>query len=450
MPIQRDTPRPHTKRRLLYSLEIAQLHQLDEELIKGMLFKAWMDSRKERWAALMNIPGMASLVAKMMQRKRFQRELMGVWSVLEMNNAIRNLPYQRSLSHGPLKSPDDFTGPQFVEQFRFRKAHFYRLLSCLRDEHGRKMMEEGTVRHLKLGEHGHRHTVRADSALMVWLRRMTYPSRWCDLQFIMGSARTTLSLIFTCMTSILYDRYAIMMHDIRPWKGYFRRFASQLTLWGCVHDNLVCFFDGHFQGTCRPGGDANRSLTLWDFQTFSGKEHMHGLKFQAGVMPNGIAVCWGPWRGTQHDATMFAKTGVLEQLEEVSGELGEDFAGFGDSAYSLNRFMARILKPLPEQSLTRLERRYNALMARFRIVIEQLFAQADGYWGLLRHPANHRLGSQAVGKLFPLGMLFLNVHTLFYGNQTANYFETERMLLEVDVEEYFRVADALLGIVDEK
>eukprot|EP00961_Rhodomonas_salina_P221214 2990551-Rhodomonas_salina.1 len=69
-------------------------------------------------------------------------------------------------------------------------------------------------------------------------------------------------------------------------------------------------------------------------------------------------------------------------------------------------------------------------MARFRIVIEQLFGEATGYWNLLRHPCNHRLGSQAVGKLFPLGLFFLNIHTLLYGNQTSNYFGTERMLLE--------------------
>eukprot|EP00961_Rhodomonas_salina_P297476 3937250-Rhodomonas_salina.1 len=164
-------------------------------------------------------------------------------------------------------------------------------------------MSGGEVRRLKFGDHGHRHTIRADSALMVFLRRMAYLSRYCDMQFILGSSRTVLSKTFNYMVEILYDRYAVMITDIRPWRMQFKRFAKQLSDWGCPHDNLVAIFDGHFQGTCRPGGDANKSLTMWDFQTFAGKEHAHGLKFQAGVMPNGLALVWGPWRGTQHDAT---------------------------------------------------------------------------------------------------------------------------------------------------
>jgi hypothetical protein len=138
---------------------------------------------------------------------------------------------------------------------------------------------------------------------------------------------------------------------------------------------------------------------------------------------------------------MLGETGVLEALEEISMEQQQDFSGFGDSAYPLSRWMSRILKPPAEQSLTRLQRRYNALMARFRIVIEQLFAEATMYWGLLRYGSNLRLGSQQVGKLFPLGIFFLNIHTILYGNLTSAYFQTERMLLEVTVEEYIAMAD---------
>ncbi len=54
--------------------------------------------------------------------------------------------------------------------------------------------------------------------------------------------------------------------------------------------------------------------------------------------------------------------------------------------------MACILKPPPEQSLTRLQRHYNALMERFLIVIEQLFAEAT----LLRHGSNLQLGLMQV------------------------------------------------------
>ncbi len=47
-----------------------------------------------------------------------------------------------------------------------------------------------------------------------------------------------------------------------------------------------------------------------------------------------------------------------------------------------------------------------------------------------------------VGKFFPVGMFLLNLHTICYGNQTSNYFETESMLMQTSVEEYIGLADA--------
>eukprot|EP00960_Hanusia_phi_P062049 765028-Hanusia_phi.AAC.3 len=53
--------------------------------------------------------------------------------------SLMSLPYQRSLSAGPVKSPSDFTDTEFVEQFRFKKEHFYEILHALKDENGRYM-----------------------------------------------------------------------------------------------------------------------------------------------------------------------------------------------------------------------------------------------------------------------------------------------------------------------
>ncbi|EKX49862.1 hypothetical protein GUITHDRAFT_103287 [Guillardia theta CCMP2712] len=138
---------------------------------------------------------------------------------------------------------------------------------------------------------------------------------------------------------------------------------------------------------------------------------------------------------------MFRRSDVLETLREVSEEQGVDFCCFGDSAYPLSRFMQHILKAPAEGELTRLERRYNALMGRFRIVIENCFGEATQYFGMLQHRHNLRLGSQQVGKLFPLAMFIFNIHTLFYGNQTTAYFEGEHMVLDVSVEDYLSLAD---------
>jgi len=145
---------------------------------------------------------------------------------------------------------------------------------------------------------------------------------------------------------------------------------------------------------------------------------------------------WGPWRGVFHDSTMFSRSGVLQDLEDISRELGQDFIAFGDSAYPLNRYMQRILKgPATGEGLTAWERRYNALMARFRIIVENVFAVCEQSWGILRDRHNLRLGNQAVGKLFPLAILFYNIRTILYGNNIVSYMG-EDVLMDITLSEY--------------
>ena len=103
--------------------------------------------------------------------------------------------------------------------------------------------------------------------------------------------------------------------------------------------------------------------------------------------------------------------------------------------------MQRVLKPVPGGELTQLERRFNALMSRYRVVVENIFGEAVKSFGILTHRHNMRLGCMQVGKVFPLAMLFYNLHSMFYGNQTSAYFETKKMLVDVTVEEYLGKAE---------
>ena len=341
-----------------------------------------------------------------------------------------------------LLGPEDFTDDEFIEQFRFRKPHFMRILHCLKDFDDTPFVLAGQpIRLLIVSGKKHGIRVRSDKALMILLRRLSYPCRWCYLQLILGGSRTELSDTYNHMLKLMYFRYSPLTTSLHCYRYQFGRFANHLASFGCPFDNLVAIFDGHFVATCRPGGDGCVNVNLWDHQTFAGKERLHGLKYQACVLPNGMSVVWGPWRGTEHDATMFYETRTLDVLADVLEETGEEFCGFGDSAYPIHRHMHRILKPAAEQSLTRLERRYNALMARYRVVIEDVFGEAHKYFAALTHRHNMRLGSQRCGQMFPVSMLFFNLRTIFYGNQTASYFEGENMLLELTVEEYLGLAD---------
>ena len=125
---------------------------------------------------------------------------------------------------------------------------------------------------LHFGRHGHRMWIRADMALMIFLRRMAAPSRWCDLHMILGGSRTVLSDTFNHLTSIFYDRYSGLICNVNIWVEEFPTFAARMHSLGCPHDNIVMFVDGHFQPTCRPGGDGCVNLNLFDYQTFLCKE----------------------------------------------------------------------------------------------------------------------------------------------------------------------------------
>jgi hypothetical protein len=172
--------------------------------------------------------------------------------IAENGVRLMNLPRRRTPSKGPIKLPDDFSDVEFLEQFRFRKTDFFEILSCLRLGDERKLLENGMPIRLRYGEAGHYGWVWSDQALMDFLPRLATPSRWVDLQYIIGGSRTKLSAVFNFMLEALYARYASLVCDMHRWKHRFADFAAQLRARGCPFDNLVCFVDGHFQPTARP------------------------------------------------------------------------------------------------------------------------------------------------------------------------------------------------------
>ncbi len=48
-----------------------------------------------------------------------------------------------------------------------------------------------------------------------------------------------------------------------------------------------------------------------------------------------MALVWWPWRGTQHNTTLFMLTGVIDMLAEISEEALEDCSGFRDSVHQM-------------------------------------------------------------------------------------------------------------------
>ena len=71
-----------------------------------------------------------------------------------------------------------------------------------------------------------------------------------------------------------------------------------------------------------------------------------------------------------------------------------------------------------------------------RIVIENLFAHVTCCWRATGDGKNIRMGDMDAGTFFKVAVFFSNLVTLFRGNQVADYFECDELLLETSVADY--------------
>ena len=100
--------------------------------------------------------------------------------------------------------------------------------------------------------------------------------------------------------------------------------------------------------------------------------------------------------------------------------------------------MQAILKCPAGVNLTAGQRRFNTMMARFRIVIENLFAEVTSVWASLQHKHNKKIWKQDVGKMFPVCVFLHNCRTVFYRKQTSSYFGLDG-LLDLSLQDLFDV-----------
>ena len=76
--------------------------------------------------------------------------------------------------------------------------------------------------------------------------------------------------------------------------------------------SCVGFIDGTFIGTARPEDNEMQRAA------YNGHRRKHAIKFEALLTPDGlIAHAAGPLEGRRHDWTLYVRSDVDEQLEEM-------------------------------------------------------------------------------------------------------------------------------------
>jgi hypothetical protein len=152
---------------------------------------------------------------------------------------------------------------------------------------------------------------------------------------------------------------------------------------------------------------------------FNGHRHMHALKYQTVVAPDGIIIHISKgYPGTAHDYTIYEESGLIDILNEFAFDSnGNSLATYGDAAYEPDPHMIvgyrGHLEPDQEQ--------FNQGCSNMRIIVEWAFGQVTKYSSGIDFP---RLSTPAES-YYRFAVLLTNIHTCYFGNKINMHFSTD-------------------------
>ncbi|XP_049267220.1 uncharacterized protein LOC125756455 [Rhipicephalus sanguineus] len=173
----------------------------------------------------------------------------------------------------------------FKLQFRFEKEDLGELASAL-------LLPQAVVSAQNV-------TVSGQAALCLTLRRVAYPSRWCDLEKIFGLHASVMSSVASKMFCHITSNFGHLLDDCNnsSWLSplFALIFLQAVARKEAPLRNCWAFIDG----TARPNCRSKRNQE----QYYSGHKRCHCVKYQYVMCPNGI-ICQldGPYPERRHDA----------------------------------------------------------------------------------------------------------------------------------------------------
>lgn len=279
--------------------------------------------------------------------------------------------------------------------FRFYKDDLRRLHAALG--------LEGVV--LRQGTH-----VYEDSffCMLVYLKRMAYPSRFGDL------------CAFMC-------RYHHLVLEINTalFVPLLRGYADAVSTKVGFEAEIIGFIDGTFRAMCRPV-EGQESV-------YSGYKRAHGISFLGVVFPDGmLGMLHGPHAGRLHDSTIFGESKLEEWLianiPEPEEEEGDVMRIYGDGAFGRSRHVARGYKG---NFLTPEELEWNVVMNTARTCVEWSFKEISRNFGYVSFSIQLKSGLSPIGGRYLQAGVLANCHNCLYQSaQTSQYFDCEPPELE--------------------
>ena len=304
---------------------------------------------------------------------------------------------------------DSLTDSAFVDFFRFSRTDFRKLLVLLQFPADAKLAD--------------RHKVSGEVCLLVLLRRLTYPARYCDLGRFFGRSNTAICLIFNFALNHVYGktRHLLQFDWQRLDAAYLEKMGDLVQAKGGMLDDCVGFIDGTVRAICRPGRNQR--------PMYSGHKRVHAVKFQNITFPDGMVVFMdGPYAGNRHDSGILRESGLGEILEaNLRGVDGRQLCIYGDPAYPDRDYL---VCPYKGSQITDAQAAFNSNMADVRISVEWNFGKILSIFPFVDFKKNLKLHLQPVSKYYLVAALFSNCHTCFYGSQVTRHFNSTRPTIE--------------------
>lgn len=271
----------------------------------------------------------------------------------------------------------------------------------------------------KTKEHGY--VVDPVTAVCVVLRKLSYPTRWKDVEIMFGMHGPAMSEVMYEVVESLIGLRGNLLTTFREtlMRERAEMYAKAIQEKGAPLDNCVGFIDCTKIAMARPGGHGALQRA-----SYSGHKRMHCLIYQTVTTPDGLMFyMYGPEVGRRHDMTLYRESRLGEVLETVLVIDGKQFCIFGDAAYLLRPWLQTAFPSLNASAQDIL---YNKAMSMVRVAVEWTYKDFKQLWISQDFRRGLKVRQAPIAKLYHSAALLWNFHVCMYrGGQTRNFFELE-------------------------
>jgi hypothetical protein len=182
---------------------------------------------------------------------------------------------------------------------------------------------------------------------------------------------------------------------------------------------IFAFVDGTIRPTCRPVLDQRLVYNGW--------KHVHGLKFQACVGPEGI--CYdlvGPFSARVADPRVYGEALTAERVRIIQDSSravmdgGMDVVLYGDPAYAISHELEKRANGTLDDLVR--ESAINKANSGARVAVEWFYGQVVGLWPMLDRRYRLRIMQCNVGGMYRVAVFLTNVRNCHYGGIISSKF----------------------------